>query len=353
MVETPTDNPLEAAGDTASELLTDFVTGLPIPAPVKKNLFKAFARLCSATIDVPVAYLEGKADESRAETRARIKLINTTADQISEQMRVDPVYARRAVEKFGHRVLREQVNLDMIAEKSVEELKSRPEFEDTSEAGIDDDWLNEFETEARKKSTEEMQTYFARVLSGEIVRPGSFSLRAIKILGSLDVRVAHLFQRLCSLSVLQEASRDMRVLSLDGNAGDNALAAYGLDFGALNVLNEYGLIIADYHSWRDYRVCAGMTIPGDGGVDRVIRLPFVYQDRQWVLVPKATQVATGELKLHGVALTNAALELAAVVVPDPLSGYTKALAEFFQARGLDMMEVRTRSSLESDAGEEK
>ena len=90
------------------EIITDLVADTAIPAPVRRNLLKALGQLCSASIDIPVAYLTGKADERRAETAARIKLINTAATQIAQQMQTDPEYARIEVQKFGHRVLREQ-----------------------------------------------------------------------------------------------------------------------------------------------------------------------------------------------------------------------------------------------------
>jgi hypothetical protein len=46
--------------------LVDGATNLPLP--IRKNLFKALDQLCTAIIDIPVAYLEGKAAERRAET---------------------------------------------------------------------------------------------------------------------------------------------------------------------------------------------------------------------------------------------------------------------------------------------
>ena len=78
--------------------------------------------MCSAVIDIPVA-LTGKADEIRAETAARIKLTDVSAAQIAEQMQTDPEYARVAVQKFGQRVLREQVNLDMISQRTAIDYK--------------------------------------------------------------------------------------------------------------------------------------------------------------------------------------------------------------------------------------
>ena len=78
-----------------------------IPAPVRRNVFKAFGQLCTAAIDLPVALLSGMANERRAETEARLKLISTTAAQIANEMQTDPEYARVAVQKYGGQILRE------------------------------------------------------------------------------------------------------------------------------------------------------------------------------------------------------------------------------------------------------
>ncbi|MCW5318434.1 hypothetical protein GTQ43_33375 [Nostoc sp. KVJ3] len=63
--------------EIAQDAVTDLMTGSSIPTPIKRNAFKAFAQLCSAAIDIPVAYLEGFAAEKRAETQARLKIINS------------------------------------------------------------------------------------------------------------------------------------------------------------------------------------------------------------------------------------------------------------------------------------
>ena len=101
-------------------------------------------------------------------------------------MQTDPEYARVAVQKFGQRVLREQVNLDLITQKAAIELRSVKRFRRSTRSRtsqsdtINDDWLNTFETEARQISTEEMQAYFGKVLAGEITKPGSYSRRTVK-----------------------------------------------------------------------------------------------------------------------------------------------------------------------------
>ncbi len=345
MIDEADSEELSSAGDevgAVSDVITELAVdaALPgIPVPFKRNFFKAFAHLCTALVEVPVTHLTGKADEIRAETSARIKLINMSANQIAGQMQTDPEYARVAVQKFGQRVLREQVNLDMISLKAANELQndgdptSGPAAEEAGDA-ISDDWLNAFETEARLKSTEEMQELFAKVLAGEIRKPGTFSTRAIRILGSLDQSVAKHFVRLCSLSV-SSLPFDTRVPSLGRDAGQNALKEYGLDFKTLNLLNEHGLVISDYNSWRELKPC--VALPGMPQLAACI--PISHQGRHWILIPKTKGGIDKTLRISGVALTNCGSELLRVVKLEPVDNYTKAMDAWFEGQGFRMFEV--------------
>lgn len=324
------------------DLISDLVSesAVPgIPAPVRKNLLKAFGQLCSAAIEVPAAHLTGIADERRAETAARIKLINVSAEQIARQMQTDPEYARIAAQKFGQRVIREQVNLDLISQNAASEIRdasdsSDPSGPDQSDESISDDWLNAFETEARQKSTEEMQALFGRILAGEIRRPGTFSTRTIRILGSLDQNTAELFVRLCSMCVTSQ-SRDTRVPSLGGNAGDNALQSYGMGFSILNLLNEHGLVISDYNSWYEFTPCSAFG----GEIQIAVCVPLSYQGKYWNLMPMSSDRVNSKLRIHGVALTQSGRELSNIVELEPLDSYSRELGRFYSERGFQMIEV--------------
>jgi hypothetical protein len=107
-----------------SDTLGDLITG--VPGPIRKNAFTAFARLCTAAVDYPVALIEGAVAEQRAESKARVRLINASAAQIAKQMQTDPEYARAAASKFAHKIIRERVNLDQISEIAAADLKSEP-----------------------------------------------------------------------------------------------------------------------------------------------------------------------------------------------------------------------------------
>ena len=270
------------------DIATDLALDSAIPAPIRRNALKAFDRLYSALIDVPVGALERRSAEKRAESEARIKIREEITTQITQQMKVDPEYARRAGHKFAEKIIGEQLNLDKISAIAANEIKEdKPNSstsqstnepnkkqsagstnQDTSsseEKAISDVWLNIFETEARPQSIEEGQLLFGRILAGEIKQPGTYSMRTLKNLGELDQNIAALFKNLCSTCIFLEHPIDkhlidVRVPSLGGDPGANALKKYGLFFNRLNILNEYGLIIPEYNSRVDYQV----SIADDG-----------------------------------------------------------------------------------------
>lgn len=324
------DGALSTVGDT----LGDLVTG--IPAPIRKNAVKAFARLCTAAVEYPVALIEGAIAEKRAETRARVKLIDVSASQIAEQMQINPEYARAAATKFAHKIVREQVNIDLISEIAAAELKSEPlSSEDDKERetpSISEDWLNAFESEAAKMGSEQMQRLFGKILAGEIRKPTSYSIKTIKLMSQLDNRAAALFRLFCSLSISVRIPNsniiiDARVVSM-GNAGSNSLQAYGLGFGQLNILQEYGLIITDYNSYMDYRTA--ILLNGQ------VALPMTYQGRMWTLIPKVALAMHQEFKVHGVGFSTAGKELLSIVDIEPNEQYTTALKSFFEQQGMLM-----------------
>ncbi len=334
----------DVSGDiltNAGDLITDLVTGSLIPTPIRKNVFKAFNQLCSAVIDIPVAYLEGVATEKRAETQVRVKLIATSGDQIASQINVDPEFANAAVKKYSQKIIREQVNLDKISEIAAQQIHQDViDSESKSNESIDipmisEDWLNNFEKEASQKSTEEMQFLFGKILAGEIQRPSSFSIKTVKLMSELDNTAAILFRQFCSLSVALKVGDmyiDARVPSLGGNAASNSLQGYSLNFGSLNILHEYGLIISDYNSYFDFQIC----ILGENSQPK---LSFLHQDRNYVLCPLNGRASNQEFRLSGVMFSRSGIELLRIIDIQPSPEYTTALAEYFAGQNLEMIEI--------------
>lgn len=305
------------------------------PVVVTKNLLKAVSRLSSAATGIPVAYLEGKAAEIKATSKGRVKLLKTTADQLAADMKVHPEYVRAAGEKYAQKIVRERVNLDLITNIAIAEIGSTPGPEKKSEADstpISDDWLNVFETEAANMSSEQMQRLFGKILAGEIRKPSSYSIKTVKLMAQLDNRAAALFRVLCSLAISAKVPEpvnyiDARVVSM-GNANANSLQAFGLSFGELNILQEYGLIITDFNSYMDYQW--SVVRNGQAGI------ATWYAGRQWVFAPKMFPNTPLAFQVHGVALSNCGIELLSIVDIQPNDAYTAALIQFFDQQGMTM-----------------
>ena len=231
-----------------------------------------------------------------------------------------------------------QRNIGAIVSQAAEQLTD----EEVEDREPDHDWAARFFSEAQDVSSEEMQILWARVLAGEVERPGNTSLRALGVLKDLNREAAGIFQRLCSITVSLSPDGktflDARVPSMGGNAATNALQDYGLDFGALNVLNEHGLIISDYNSWYDYRIVVGISAAGQ---NQFVRIPFGFQNSLWVLESVSGSRLDKEFKISGVSLTRAGQELSRVVDLQPNQKYDTALKGFFEKRSLRMVEVET------------
>ena len=339
----------ETTEDEVGKLIkvgTDFISTVDVPASILRNAAKALNQLCSAIVSWPVAFLEGKAAEEQAASEARIKLMWVSTDQIAQQMKVNPEYARRAANKFAGKIIREQRNLDAVSAIAVDELNAEQpassinqHANNDDEQTINDDWLNTFEEEARQISTEEMQTLFGRILAGEIRKPGSYSIRAVKILGELDQNTAALFKKLCSISLVLEDLCDKydiidaRVPTLGRDPEQDALNKYGLGLRQLNVLMEYGLVISNHASFAPFHLCLDM-----GGYPSPY--PFRHQGRFWVLYPAYGVV--GEYRLSGVTFSKTGRELLRIVELDSMEEYTEDLKNFLAGQQLHMVEIQNR-----------
>ena len=344
--ETKNDLPVETENvvNTAIDAAVDFVADQSVPAPIRKGFTAACKRLGTALVENAAGYFERRSTEKWAVTNARVRIIEEAGDQIRQQIKVDPNFPQRASYTFSKQVLREQFNREQVLGMTADILKEKEydTFED-QQAGsepeklISEDWFNIFEKEASQKSSKDMQRRFAEVLAGEIEKPGSHSIKAVKALGDMDQMIADLFQKLCSICVVLEVPFekhiiDLRVPAMGGNPGQNSLSKYGLSFDNLNKLHEYSLIISDYNSYFPYQ----MSIVDE---KNTVAMPFCHQGRHWVLKSSTERTAGDEFRINGVGLSNVGKELFHIVEQIPMPQYTQDLKVFFEKQDLQMVEV--------------
>ena len=209
---------------------------------------------------------------------------------------------------------------------------------------VDHDWTARYFNDVQDVSSEELQRLWAKILAGEVERPGNTSLKAMNILKGLDRTTAILFRTLCSARMTfliglqgggaEHVGTDL-VLSLDGLAARNSLQEYGLSYTSLNRLNEHGLIVPEYNSsWEQKVVDAGL-----GKSPRWLSMAFGFQGRIWVLVPIDEREGDFNVTYSGILFTHSGMELAKAVDIQAMPEYQQAVADFLESQGLSMSEI--------------
>ncbi len=104
--------------------------------------------------------------------------------------------------------LRKQQNIENIIQKTLGycanlDIKQR----------TDHDWFDCYITLAEGVSNQTMQDLWAKILAGELVKPGSFSFKALKIFREMSIYDAKLLAKACSLAVQDQNKKNIRLIS--------------------------------------------------------------------------------------------------------------------------------------------
>ena len=201
-------------------------------------------------------------------------------------------------------------------------------------------WTSSFSEAAQDISDENMQELWARTLAGEVASPGSTSIRTLSVLRNLDQRTAQLFKRLCALSVslwLGNVPLDHRLVSFGEDTHRNSRTNFGIRFGDLLVLNEYGLIVNEVSTQADYRMA--VWPPGNLAPGREMAGRLRFQGQEWALIPDGEWDFNQEFWVQGASLTQAGRELSKVVELEQNAGYAEALRGHLAGKGLDMVGI--------------
>ena len=329
-------------GSIAGPLLAPWAAGRHAKAALLEARGQADARRILSAAEAEHAKLIAQA---RAEARSYLRLAES--QQGAELTGADLTAA------WEYQNQKRMHNIEAVVEAAAADLG-----EDTvSDHDPDPDWTARFFSDVQDVTAAEMQQMWARVLAGEVRMPGTTAIRTLDILRNLDQRVAREFRHLCALSTalalrLPPGAEppaetlygsfdprsgsfvlDQRVISVNGNAAHNALSEYMLGFDILSVLNEYGLIISDFNSWRDYRGCLGAPQP-----DSELMLMLRHAGRSWRLTPLG-ETPTSALKISGVALSRSGREIASVVEFEPDQQYLSQLMAHFESKNVTMVEL--------------
>lgn len=302
------------------------------------------AKLIQAQGEAEARQIEAEAHRAtlpliaEAQEAARRQLVAPDAAVLGELTIGDTIQQRVAFQEE-----KRQRNIAAVVTSAANELSGVDEVPDQEP---DHDWTARFFDDVQDVSSEDMQTLWAKVLAGEVERPGSTSIRTLSVLRNLDQSIARLFQDLCSISISVADPtggkiNEARAPFVAGYNDGNGLEKFGVGYNDLMVLNEHGLVIAEPNSWREYVLWLPLHVRHN--VPQQAYIPFRYQQRFWILQPSTLASVDNKLRITGAALTTSGMELLRVIEAGDFSekaqAHDRALRAFFAAENLRMVEV--------------
>lgn len=141
-----------------------------------------------------------------------------------------------ALEVLISKEVKKQINIDSIVHKAIEFIS---ENESISEESVDEDWMTRFIDISQNISNEEMQNLWAKILSDEVSKPNSYSLRTLELLKNLSSNEAKLFVNFTKLGFIL-GGRLMVVKSKE------FLESYNILLNDQSLLQELNLIDSNF-----------------------------------------------------------------------------------------------------------
>ena len=136
----------------------------------------------------------------------------------------------RAGKRFAIEQYNKQINLENIFVATKDELKGKT----VSDEPVEKDWTMRFLDIAQGISREDMQKILAKILAGEIQKPGNFSYQTLEVIKFLSQKDLQKFLRFVAIST------DIGVIKLE-SGGKESLKKYGLTFNDYLELSSIGL----------------------------------------------------------------------------------------------------------------
>jgi hypothetical protein len=193
-----------------------------------KQVSDAIGRLVAGIVDYPMAWVERGTQSVRDETAARSDLRKAINAAATKQALADPAVITRGMERLLKEAGLKQTNREEVAKQALHDLaQNPPDAEQTSAPSAD--FMNHFADHAERASSEQMRDTFARILAGELRKPGSFSLRTMQFMATMDQELAAAVQ----------AARDWQFGQWLHTTKRHQR---GLDLVTLRVLEQVGLL---------------------------------------------------------------------------------------------------------------
>lgn len=277
---------------------------------------KPFEKLIGEISKALGTYYKPKAIRNEAEAEAiKIEIIaKANAKKAIIEYETETELINRTKERLFHQEITRQKNIEEIAEKSIKYLPDT-----VSDDPLDSDWRTRFFNKAQDISEEKTQEIWAKILTDELTKPGTISIRTLDVISNITKKEAELFQIACSLATSQS-------YILKPNNG----------------IEKFGLTFSNILSLRD----AGLIHDSDNLIVNLSQAPINYINYYFLalgndffqLLPK-NKTTTVKIQLPQYSFTNAGKELCGILKIPLLQEYIEIMKIEILEKGFENMNL--------------
>jgi hypothetical protein len=214
---------------TSSALAAITSVASSVPAQVQTAFHAALSQLLGGLTAIPAAWSKQKAQAIEDVTVGRSLVAASLAKAVADASVTDHAMMKAAAEIYLPAQVRKAYNLVQVAQLTAERIAEDNKNTDGSSAeSPNTDWMNSFMRFAEDASSDRLQDLFSRILAGEIIRPGAFSLSTLRTISEMDQAIAADFSWAWAKSVGEAVHYGAAWQRGDGFARWKRLAEAGL-----------------------------------------------------------------------------------------------------------------------------
>jgi len=164
---------------------------------VRKAIAEKEAAIIRAEADVEIDKIHSRAEKEKEQQQEDAQGVISLAYKLSASQELQRDVQIESIEvrtqkRISIQEIRRQINTESIINKAVKYLPEK-----VSDEKVDDDWVRFFFNYAQDISNSDIQNIWAKLLAGEVAKPGSFSYRAINTLRLFNQHEAIVFSTYC------------------------------------------------------------------------------------------------------------------------------------------------------------
>ncbi|QND48098.1 DUF2806 domain-containing protein [Rhizobium lusitanum] len=170
-----------------------------VKAKIKSRLLSSADQWGSTKLQEQNLQSERHVELHQAGTRSLVKIFETATKTLSAEISDNPALALRVLKAIERHTAAIE-NIEGTLPFAFEEIRRSMTDEDVPDTGpdtLDQKFLDRYGTYAGQASDEVLREKWGRVLASEIKKPGTFSLKTLRIIDELEPTTAQLFERLC------------------------------------------------------------------------------------------------------------------------------------------------------------